>query len=177
MQPEDDASRHRQTGDALPAFERSETTRGEDALTRDIEALLATFQNRLLARDFDALEALMTEDFTYVELNGATLDRTTLLDRERRGAGSKPSTEIHHRLLSATSRGASAEAMIELQFRTVITRGSSRVVYEGRGRERVTLAREASGWRFRTVVIEAQELTRNGQAAGEEVIEEMHRGA
>ena len=71
MQPEDDASRHRQTGDTLPPFELSEPTRGEDALTRDIEALLATFQDRLLARDFDALEALMTEDFTWTANAGA----------------------------------------------------------------------------------------------------------
>lgn len=149
----------------------------EDTLARDIEALLETFQDRLLARDFEALEALMTEDFTYVEPNGSTLDRTSLLARERRGASSKPATEIHHRLLSARSTGASAEAIIELQFRTVITRGTSQVVYEGRGRERVTLARDHSGWRFRAVLIEAQELTRNGQAAGEEAIEEMHRGA
>ena len=169
MQTPDDTSRQRQAGKA-PA-------KAEVELAEEIEALLATFQDRLLARDFDALESLMTDDFTYVDPKGSTLDRPSLLERERRGSEGKPETQIEHRLLSARSIGPDAEALIELRFRTVIRRGSSEVVYQGRGRERVTLARAQSGWRFRTVVIEEQEMTRNGQTAGDEAIEEMHRGA
>ena len=169
MQTPDDTSRQRQAG-KVPA-------RAEAELAEEIEALLATFQDRLLARDFDALESLMTDDFAYVDPKGSTLDRPSLLERERRGAEGKPETQIEHRLLSARSIGPDAEALIELWFRTVIRRGSSEIVYQGRGRERVTLSRAGNGWRFRTVVIEEQEMTRNGQAAGDEAIEEMHRGA
>ncbi|WP_119166277.1 nuclear transport factor 2 family protein [Algihabitans albus] len=182
MQAPDDPSRQDRTSDAPAQGDTgpNDTERNAEAqaaLAEDVEALLATFQDRLLERDFDALRELMTDDFTYVDQKGFTLDRPSLLERERRGAENKPETEIQHRLLSATGDGRSAEALVELRFRTVIRRGSSETVYEGRGRERVTLAREASSWRFKAVVIEEQKMTRNGQAAGEEAIEEMHRGS
>ncbi|MEM9683313.1 MAG: nuclear transport factor 2 family protein [Pseudomonadota bacterium] len=148
----------------------------ERDLAKSIGRLLETFQTKLLARDFDALEALMTEDFTYTDADGSSMDRQTLLTRERRAAGSKPATEIQHELLSVDGDSQQAEAEVEMRFRTVIGSGISAVVYEGRGRERIFLRYDDSSWRFQKVVIEHQELTRNGAAAGMEAIEEMHRG-
>ena len=155
--------------------ERSVQDADQD-LAKNIAALLETFQTKLLARDFDALEALMTEDFTYVEADGSTLNRESLLARERRGATSQPVTEIQHKLISVEGHGHHAEALLEASFRTVVGSGSSAVTYEGRGRERVRLRNDGVSWRFQTVVIEQQELTRNGETAGAEAIEEMHRG-
>ena len=148
----------------------------EQDLAMSIGRLLETFQTKLLARDFDALEALMTADFTYVEVDGSTLDRQALLTRERRGAGAQPATEIQHELLSVAGDRQQAEALVEMRFRTVIGSGPSAVAYEGRGRERVLFRYDESSWRFQKVIIEHQELTRNGEAAGIEAIEEMHRG-
>ena len=145
-------------------------------MEKGVAALLATFQSKLLARDFDALEALMTEDFTYVGADGAVLDRQSLLEREKRGAGSEPMTEIEHRLVRVHGDQNQAEALVEMRFRTVIGTGSSQVCYAGQGRERVTLRRGASSWQFLKVVVEDHQLTRNGEPVGGHAIEEMHRG-
>ena len=155
--------------------ERSVQDADQD-LAKNVAALLETFQTKLLARDFDALETLMTEDFTYVEADGSTLDREALLARERRGAVGQPVTEIEHELISVEGDDRQAEAVVEMRFRTVIGQESSAVTYEGRGRERVRLRNDGASWKFQTVVIEQQELTRNGETAGGEAIEEMHRG-
>lgn len=155
--------------------ERSVQDADQD-LVKNIAALLETFQTKLLARDFDALAALMTEDFTYVEADGSTLDREALLAREKRGATSQPATDIEHELISVEGAGRQAEALVEMRFRTVVGHEPSAVTYEGRGRERVRLRHDGTSWRFQAVVIEHQELTRNGEAAGTEAIDEMHRG-
>ena len=173
-----DAAAAEALAEALLGIEQKEKS-VQDAnqdLAKSVAALLETFQTKLLARDFDALEALMTEDFTYVEADGSTLDRESLLTRERRGATSQPATEIQHELISVEGDEHHAEALVEMRFRTVVGSESSAVTYEGRGRERVRLRHDGSSWRFQKVVIEHQELTRNGEAAGTEAIDEMHRG-
>lgn len=145
-------------------------------LEREIASLLGRFQTLLLARDFDALSDLMDEDFAYVEIDGSTLDRQSLLTRERQGASAKPQTELRHRLLCARETEQGAEALVAMSFRTVIGQEATDVVFEGRGRERLSLKRTGADLRFRRVAIEDQRLTRNGVAAGAEAIEEMHRG-
>ncbi|MEM0943034.1 MAG: nuclear transport factor 2 family protein [Pseudomonadota bacterium] len=145
-------------------------------LEREISSLLERFQSLLLARDFDALEGLMAEGFTYAEIDGSTLDRQSLLARERQGASARPQTEVSHRLLCARKTGVGAEALVVMGFRTVLGEGSGEVVFEGSGRERVTLTRAGGAWLFQRVAIEDQRLTRNGVPAGAEAIEEMHRG-
>ena len=159
--------------------EREESSMPDPTSTSDaaVAALLKTFQSKLLARDFDGLEALMTNDFTYVGPDGAALDRAALLAREKQGASSQPVTEIEHRLVSVQGGSEQAEAIVEMRFRTVIGDGPSQVIYEGSGRERVALRREGPSWRFVRVAVEGHMLTRNGEAAGAEAIDEMHRGS
>lgn len=146
-------------------------------IREEVAGLLQRFQESLLARDFATLEGLMTEDFAFIEADGTELDKASLLARERRGASGQPATEIEHRLLAVAVQGEAAEARVELRFRTVIGEDASQVVFEGRGEEQLLLQRIAEVWRFRRVTVEKQELTRNGEPAGAEVIAEMHRGA
>ncbi len=150
-------------------------SRDDDRLETDIAAVFQRFQDRLLARDFDRLEALMTGDFVFVELDGRVLGRSALLERERRAAAGNPVSQVEHELVSVAGDEDQAVALVELRFRTVVGSGDDRVIYEGRGRERVTLSRVESGWKFRDVTVESQELHRDGQPAGSEIIEEMHR--
>ena len=153
------------------------SVQGEDQeLAESVAALLETFQAKLLARDFDALEALMTEDFTYVEIDGSALDREALLTRERRGATSQPATEIQHKLISVEGDRREAEGLVDVRFQTVVGSGPSEVTFRGQGRQRIRLRHDGTSWKFQKVVIEHQELTRDGEAAGAEAIEEMHRG-
>lgn len=143
---------------------------------QQIVALLETFQSHLLARDFAALEALMTECFSYVGPDGLALDRAALIAREKQGAASQPATEIEHRLISVEGGDEHAIALVEMRFRTVISDGTSQIRYEGQGRERVTLRRAGDRWLFAQVVVEGHQMTRNGEPAGAEAIDEMHRG-
>ena len=165
-------------GRALLVTEQEERSvqDADQNLAMSIAALLDTFQTKLLARDFDALEGLMTEDFAYVEADGSTLDREALLARERRGATSQPATEIQHKLLSVEGDESQAEGLVDVQFQTVLGSGPTAVTFAGRGRQRVRFRHDGSTWKFQTVVIEHQELTRDGEAAGSEAIDEMHRG-
>ena len=145
-------------------------------LKDEVAAFLEVFRAALVARDFDTLETLLSDDFSYKEPEVPAMSKEDLLERERRGASGGPSSEISYQVVAAKELEGLIESEVQFEFQTKLPKDDSVVVFSGLIAQDVSLIRTVDGLLFRSVEVKSQTLFRNGEPAGAEAIEEMHAG-
>ena len=149
----------------------------ETSLRSEVEVSLAVFKTALEGRDFETLEALLSDDFVYQEPGVPALSKEGLLEREKRGASGGPVSEVNYTVLNAKENNARIESDVQLSFETLLPKDGETIVFTGIIDQDLVLVRQDGDMLFQAVTVNGQELYRNGEPAGPEAIEEMHAGS
>lgn len=158
-----------------------------NTLEQEALGFINEFKNALEQREFQRLDAMLAEDFTYQEPGSPVLSKLALLEREKRGASAGPVSTLTYTIIDASEKGDLVTANVQLEFETKMPNNdnpniesgsvSSGTIFSGTILQVVVLRRTALGFEFKSVDVLSQTLFRNGQPVGAEAIEEMHEGA